>query len=287
MRIIEISKGPGKGKRVIYAPNEAEMKALKAKIPALNEIMVRADKCDVQHGFRYGRSPLTNAKCHIGYDYTLTMDLKDFFDSVSLICAVAAMSAQVFADNRIKECLVDGAARQGLPTSPLLANIAASPMDNDIMALRGKNGRFEVNFVYTRYADDLTFSFNEYDLNPQWLREQVEQIAQKHGFNVNQSKTKLQSAKAGRRIITGIAVDYKAAYPTRRMKRRFRAAKHQRNTAQARGLAEWLRLRMPKGYIAPDVKRWTAPKIVKTATPTTKPGAGNRFIESLKRQFDL
>lgn len=96
------------------------------------------------------------------------LDLKDFFDDVGpgdfyrylprtsetqgLIANHVLFMAQAFPD---------GAARQGLPTSPAIANIAASGMDRDIKALARQHGRFEHSFVYTRYADDLTFSFNE------------------------------------------------------------------------------------------------------------------------------
>lgn len=289
MKIIRISKGVGKGERTIYAPNEQEMKVYKAMLPALERNMVSKDYSNSQHGFRSQRSSLTNAMQHIGYHFTLSMDLKDFFDSVDMNRFGTNPGAFLMVGDAVDVCFPDGFAHQGLPTSPLIANIAAAPMDSEIVALSGRHGRFNNEFVYTRYADDLTFSFDEDRLAP-WLQREVTEIARRHGFTVNERKTKLQSARAGRRIITGIAVDNERAYPTRYMKRRLRAACHQKNKPQARGLAEWLHLRMPKGYVAPGVTRPGTPTAQPTqqrATPR-QPRTPNPHIEiTTNRKFDL
>lgn len=253
MRVIQISKGQGNGFRTIYVPNPEQMKSLRGMIPTLEKAMIEADKEDVQHGFRPGRSPVTNAKQHVGFAYTVSMDLQDFFDSVAI--EIFGTNPQAYLGNQnISECFPDGAARQGLPTSPLLANIAASPMDSDIVALSGQSGRFNIRFVYTRYADDLTFSFNDERLIHVLLNS-VPPIIAKHGFKLNPRKTKVQCAKAGRRIITGIAVDDKGIYPTRYMKRRLRAAAHQRHTSEARGLKEWILLRPPARFMKKEKRR--------------------------------
>lgn len=155
---------------------------------------------------------------------------------------------------RFPECFPDGAARQGLPTSPALANIAACKMDAEIYSMLPQAdhvptrifGMFEQgagHVAYTRYADDMTFSCNSFD-RIKSLMALVPRIAERHGFTVKASKTKVQWAGAGRRMITGIAVDSKI-HPSRNTKRRHRAAVHQRHTAEARGLAEWMAVRIP------------------------------------------
>jgi RNA-directed DNA polymerase len=102
------------------------------------------------------------------------MDLADFFDSVT---------PEMVPENiRFPECFPDGAARQGLPTSPALANIAASPMDREIFSKYDLSKDREADRIimldcnsyapisYTRYADDLTFSSNSFE-RLDWLRQ--------------------------------------------------------------------------------------------------------------------
>lgn len=209
----------------------------------LNSVQEQSQKLDencVQHGFQKGRNPVTNALCHVGYEYSLCFDLSDFFDSVT----PEMVPDYVLGNSVVKAaCFPDGAARQGLPTSPALANIAARNLDNEILKLQG-NGRFGKLFVYTRYADDLTFSFDNKYL-AKTLMEKVPQIVESQGFKINPSKTKLQWAGAGRRMITGVAVDAKGIHTPREIKRRIRAAKHQNNKKQINGLSEWAKLKLP------------------------------------------
>lgn len=258
MKVFTISKRNG-SRRTIFAPSEEEKEKLRRCLPALSQKQEQADVSDVQHGFRAGRSPVTNAMPHRGYGFTLSMDLKDFFDSVTVDklpwlftvgfyweCYVNGSGECFEYDGRSTQRWITHAARQGLPTSPLLANIAASPMDTDICALRGSRGRFSTWFVYTRYADDLTFSFDNERVHS-ILMERVPAIVEKHGFKINEAKTRLQCSKAGRRIITGIAVD-DALHPTRAVKRRLRAMLHQKHFQQWQGLAEWASLKIPKAY---------------------------------------
>jgi hypothetical protein len=157
-------------------------------------------------------------------------------------------------ENLKKACFPDGAARQGLPTSPALANIAARNLDNEILKLRG-SGRFGKLFVYTRYADDLTFSFDNIYL-AETLMKKVPQIVESQGFRINPTKTKLQWAGAGRRMITGVAVD-KTIHVPREIKRRIRAAKHQNNKKQINGLSEWAKLKLPNNSKKEKIQRVT------------------------------
>lgn len=300
MKIIKLSKGKGKF-RVIFAPDADEKKVLRDWLPTITGAAKQADVHNVVHGFREGRSPLTNALAHVGHKFTLTMDLKDFFDSVTaqMVPEALRFSGAFIRDDGTpastsqslesgQQVALYGIARQGLPTSPAMANIAAAPMDRKILELRSQRGRFSRDFVYTRYADDMTFSFEE-ELTGEMLKREVPLIAASFGFTINESKTRLQSARCGRRIITGIAVDATGAYPTRHMKRRLRAARHQRHTSEARGLAEWMRLRMPKQFkasnqvvnVKPKVATITAPK----ATATTQTGKSSS--NGKNRQFDL
>jgi hypothetical protein len=184
--------------------------------------------CDlsVVHGFAELRSPVTNASKHVGYKITVSFDLADFFDTVDKVKHGKPMMA-IGAEAKL--LWYKNTAKQGLPTSPIVANIAAAPMDQQILDWLffphpGDPPRTVYRTVYTRYADDLTISFDGAALIPQVLAA-IPKIVESHGFKVNPKKTHVQFARSGRRIITGIGVD-DSIHPTRAFRRRLRAAIH-------------------------------------------------------------
>ena len=245
VKTVLIPKGNGKFRK-IHCPDKDEMAKLRALVPALTQRMVEADKSGVMHGFFPGRSCVTNAMQHRGYRFTLKFDLKDFFDTVKRGHFV---ETKIPVD--VNQCFVEeGYTGQGLPTSPILANIAAAKMDEKIVAMSRRQGRFDNRFAYTRYADDLTFSFNDQRLVA-ILKDAVPRIVAECGFVLNEKKTRLQCADYGRRMVTGIAVDDQV-HPRRETKRRLRAAKHQNNSPQVCGLEEYCKLKVPKKYVAPS-----------------------------------
>lgn len=245
MQVLRIPKGNGKV-RTVYAPSEEEKVELRKLLPGLVKIAKRRCNLDVVHGFMPGRSPLTNALPHVGYQYTVNMDLQDFFDTVLITHVMHLLPAQVLA-----KVMRYGAARQGLPTSPIVANIAAAQLDWDLITTLPED------VVYTRYADDLSFSFNDQKLTKE-LPLLVTKLVEEHGFTVNKAKTKVQWAGAGRRIVTGIAVDQNRVYATREVRRKLRAAGHQNNKGSKAGLTEWCRLKLPALYLAEQKRRGKA-----------------------------
>lgn len=270
MNIVIIPKGRGRF-RTIYAPNASEKARANAWLPIL--ATKHRDPAGVQHGFRPGRSSVTNALAHRNFRFTLSFDLKDFFDIVT----PAHMAGHFLSDKFFDDCFYSGAARQGIPTSPAIANLAAAPLDADIVAMN-RHSRLGPMFVYTRYADDLTFSFN-YSGTEEMLRTEIPKLVVKHGFKINEAKTHLQHARQGRRIITGVAVSDTGTHLPRATKRKLRAIAHQINSGlrgrglrfqiarqrehqrrgtpisltalihgQRWGLLEWAKLKLPEGY---------------------------------------
>lgn len=237
-RFVKIPKKKKGEYREICVPS-AELKfKLRKILVELNKDAFYNFGPEVQ-GFVPGRSPLTNSIAHIGYNFTLSFDLKNFFDAVT---------PDMVPEKYKNDCFVNNRAYQGLPTSPAIANLAARPMDKDILDFINNPNNFkdylEPNVVYTRYADDLTFSFNEYSTYD-LLRQNIPLIVCNNGFTINGRKTHLQTAKFGRRIITGIAVDDKAYYIPRAIKRKLRAASHTKQFARYYGLQEWSKLKLP------------------------------------------
>ena len=239
---IKIVKIPKKKKgefREICIPSLELKHQLRKRLFDLNKRAFYEFDKEVQ-GFVPSRSPVTNASVHIGYNFSLNFDLKDFFDSVT---------PEMVSEDLV-DCFINGRAYQGLPTSPMIANFAAIPLDKEILkqindyinsvSFYGEKEKI----VYTRYADDMTFSFNHYETYNQ-LRRIIPQIVESKGFKINSRKIHLQTAKFGRRMITGIGVDKDGIHIPRAIKRKMRVAKHKQQFAKYYGLEEWSKLKKP------------------------------------------
>lgn len=237
MKIVKIPKRKKGCFRTIYIPNQTEMSTLRSMSGKLTDKADRFTPEGVSHGFSRGKSPVTNAQSHVGHLYTTCFDLRDFFDSVTPERLKGKLTKEEMA-----LVIVDGAARQGLPTSPAIANMAASEIDKSILRWRDKH---KLQFIYTRYADDLSFSYDQ-EVIRKSLEEEIPKIVKRCGFQINESKTRTMSAKSGRRIITGIAVGENEIHPSRRSKRKLRAAIYQKNKNQENGLTEWCKLKPPR-----------------------------------------
>lgn len=226
MRISKISKKNGKF-RTIYIPNKGEAQALKKFKQKLDWLYLSLGIPESAHGFVYGRNAVTNASQHTNLDHTISMDLEDFFDNIS------ASHLTSVPQSILDSTLINGAPRQGLCTSPTLSNIAMINFDRWAETL---------DCVYTRYADDITISSNDLD-SLKKIKIEIELKLNEMGFHLN-NKTKIQSAKGGRRIITGLSVDNDVRR-TRKVARKLRAALHQKNEDSARGLKEWSKCPVP------------------------------------------
>ena len=260
--VLKISKGNGKF-RTIYRPRRDIKATLRTYIPVLEEIALKLCPPNVVHGFWPARNCVSNAQMHVGpWRYTVCMDLKDFFDHCTremLYPQIATASAWhntpfVMSQARdiVNQMTPDNACRQGLPTSPAAANVCFAACDWAILKALEIGG---VKAVYSRYADDLTFSVMTRD-EVDGILGNIPKIIAEFGFVLNEKKTHVQYAGAGRRIITGVAVDETGVYPTRKSRRRLRAAKHRMTLPckygvalhrkhRAAGLAEWCKCKPP------------------------------------------
>jgi hypothetical protein len=246
---IQIPKGNGRV-RHIYVPTEEEKSRLDVMLPKLRRICyLRLKRLDLYkniHGFWPGRSPVTAALMHVGAKSAFSLDLENFFDHCTYERFVPLVKypdefRSAFRKHPVTKMSV---AAQGLPTSPMISNLCFTPIDAELKQLASKN-----TLTYTRYADDLTFSSCDENANLKSLVEAARKIIEQHGFPIAQHKIRLWRRRSGRLIVCGVGVDETGVYPTRRMKRRLRAALHQRKEPQARGLAEWCSLKLPRAYL--------------------------------------
>ena len=273
MRIIKIPKKTKGEFRTIYIPNKKEKKECRTSLSFLKNSFKNAKKefsrsC---HGFREDRNIITNAISHVGYEYTTCFDLQDFFDSITKYHFKEHHYYATFL-------LVDGVARQGLPSSPWLSNVATTTLDNNILEWIGSE-----DMVYTRYADDLSFSYNNPEFHS-YLIDIIPRIVEEQRFRINPKKTHRMSAKNGRRIITGIAVGRNNIYPTRKTKRKLRAARHQNNEPSARGLEEFCLLKLPKN-IDKGIKAQVSLLRIKATSHEGKKDIAKRFTKFTSRNL--
>ena len=160
------------------------------------------------HGFIWKRNILTNAKNHVGKNYILNIDIKDFFPSVDSNKILKLFSTPPFNFNSNvckclnKICCDNNHLPQGAATSPIITNFICMDLDRKLRLLAK-----EMNVIYTRYADDITFSSNDaifYDD----FRNKIESMLNENGFNINNKKYRIQN-KRHRQEVTGLVVNEK------------------------------------------------------------------------------
>jgi hypothetical protein len=234
-KISRVPKGNGLY-REIYIASDAYKQKLLSFLPYLNEVLDNLDVHKTNYAFQRNKNCALNAFQHIGYRFTLSMDLEDFFGSITLEHVDGLIDPII-----IEQCFIDGNPKQGLPTSPVISSIAFLACDTKIIEALNK---LKIDSKYTRYADDLIFSFDD-EKHEGKIRHIVRQIIEKNGFRINDKKTKLQDSSNGRVIITGIAVDKKGLHATRRTQKKIRAARHQNNASSLNGLIEWSKCKLP------------------------------------------
>lgn len=182
------------------------------------------DSC---HGFREGRSIVTNATPHVGSQLVVNVDIRAFFPSTSRAQVKQVLwkhYSKTLSDSAIgllsEICCLDGSLPTGAPTSPVLANLVLAPVDR---ALEKAAARFGV--TYTRYADDLTFSGNE---DCKKILPLVRKLIAQRGYVLDPKKTQL-FRRGRRQMVTGLVVNDKPNVP-RKIRRLLRACVHRSTT---------------------------------------------------------
>lgn len=194
-----ISKKTG-GKRTIEAPVD-RLKAIQKWI--LSEILDSFSASKYATGFRKNYSIVDNATKHIGKELVITIDIKDFFPSITY---ADVLKVFVYFGYRIdvahlltKLCTnANNVLPQGSPASPALSNLVMLRLDKRLGRLAEV-----VGFDYSRYADDITLSGDKSIKNTLPL---VEMILREEGLIVNHQKTRLQY-KHQRQEVTGLVVN--------------------------------------------------------------------------------
>jgi RNA-directed DNA polymerase len=172
------------------------------------------------HGFVKGKNIQTNASSHLNKNLLLSVDIKNFFESISKETIAKSLEELGFKSNVANWIsiitTIDNFLPQGFPTSPTLANIVTQKLDIELSQLCGPQ------ITYSRYADDLYFST---DLDNIPLKE-ITSVIESFDFELNNKKTKFMS-KGKKQYVTGLTV-FDAKYPriSKRIKRNIRLEIH-------------------------------------------------------------
>ena len=210
----EIAKGGGKS-RVINAPDK-RLKHLQRQIAPLLDQLYRVR--NPVHGFVVGRSIKTNGLAHLRRRFVLNIDLQDFFPSITENRVRGVLGAQG-VDSRVAEivarlCCHVSRLPQGAPTSPVLSNMICFRLDRELLEL-AKAARC----IYTRYADDLTFSAHQPltalfagavppagHFSPDLLAPALRGALLTNGFALNPKKAHYAD-RHSRRMVTGLKIN--------------------------------------------------------------------------------
>lgn len=198
------------------------------------------------HGFLPGRSTVTNAAVHAGARIVVKLDLRDYYPTITTPRVkgmfrkagygeqVATLLAMLCTEAPREEIEMGGktwyvatgprSLPQGAPTSPSITNAISLRLDLRLAGLARKMG-----FRYTRYADDLTFSYHERSPAAPIgsLFRLTGEIVREEGFAIHPKKTRVMRS-GSRQKVTGLVVngaeDAPAARVPRRVRRKLRAA---------------------------------------------------------------
>lgn len=247
----EIPKRSG-GSRLISSPKP---KMRKAQTWINENILSNLEPSKYSFAFRPNISIVDNAKEHLNKAILLKFDLKDFFPSITfsrvrgyfqylgynpgistvlaLLCTDAPRARVTVKGISSIVALGERSLPQGACTSPALANLIASRLDN---RLSGFAAYLDKGWTYTRYADDLTFSTadEEADLAP--LMGAVKRIAVDERFEINQKKTKVMRSPR-RQSVTGLIVSSEVRIPKKVIKQ-IRALFHNIETKGEEAVSE-------------------------------------------------
>jgi RNA-directed DNA polymerase len=262
------------GLRLISSP-KPDLKAAQRWIA--RKITERLPVHGAAHGFLGGRGTQTNAEVHAGARLVVKLDIKDFYPSVTfprvkgmmrkagygeqvatllaLLCTEAPREELTIRGKRYHVALGPRSLPQGAPTSPSITNTLCLKLDSRLAGLARKLG-----YRYTRYADDMTFSWHESADPPLGkLLFGVSTVVADEGFTLHRKKTRV--LRSGRRQkVTGLVVNSapEGAPPARvprRLVRALRAAIHNRERGQAgkgeslaqlRGMAAYIYMADPR-----------------------------------------
>jgi retron-type reverse transcriptase len=209
--VYEVPKRSGVGVRVIAQPAR-EVKRIQYWV--LAKILKKYPIHSAATGYIEGRGIFDNAAAHSRNPYILKLDFADFFPSIKGTDFVSfAQTADVPLPEEDIDMLVrilfwQPKGKQnlqlsiGAPTSPFLSNAVMIEFDRRVEQFCRQN-----DVVYTRYADDMTFSMHDKNLRAtaEGAVKTISRGLQYPKLVINDRKT-IFGSMAQRRTVTGLVL---------------------------------------------------------------------------------
>ena len=182
------------------------------------------------HGFVAQHSVLTNAEPHVGAAVVVNADLSNFFPTITfprvegmirklgyspavatilaLLCTECPRQTLKLGEMTYYAATGPRVLPQGACTSPAISNQIAEKLDRRMSAMASK-----LNWKYTRYADDLTWSTNG-KVTPSvgYVLARMRHIVDDEGFALNHAKTRVQR-QSQQQSVTGVVVNDRMSVP--------------------------------------------------------------------------
>lgn len=174
--------------------------------------------------FKTGASILLNATAHRNARYSVRVDIKNFFPSITAedVANLLKQSTGRFApdwDPADIAALVDQVCFDrlhrlpiGFPTSPDLANAVMYSLDTALLSEISDNSRYGLA-VLTRYADDFVFSTDQRGACAKFVDHFRTALnkCKSPCLKINEAKTRYMSRAGGSTLITGLRINNQEA----------------------------------------------------------------------------
>jgi RNA-directed DNA polymerase len=212
--------------RLLHAPADP-LKALQRTI--LRRLLAKLFAHPAAMGFERGQSIATNAVPHVGAAVLLKMDIRDFFTATTATRVrdyFKKIGWNTEATNLLTKLTTHkGGLPQGAPTSPRLSNLLNYRLDACLFALG-----LALSAKYTRYADDITFSFaTENRTAIARAITATQEAIDEYGYHLHTAKKLRIARRHDRMLVTGLVVNVRLNLP-RETRRRLRAVEHHLKT---------------------------------------------------------
>ncbi|MED2576388.1 retron St85 family RNA-directed DNA polymerase, partial [Bacillus thuringiensis] len=190
----------------------------------LKEILEKIPVSVHSFAFNPGRNGIKdNAELHKFSLYLLQMDIKDFFTSIEykrVFYLFKNLGYNSFISKILTEiCTHEERLPQGGVCSPYISNLICYRLDNRLQGLCSSR-----DIIYSRYADDLTFSCDNKEALRK-IKKVIEEIIFDEGFKVNHKKTRYTSPSS-HKVVTGITINDQKIKVQKDLKRKVRALIH-------------------------------------------------------------
>lgn len=187
----QIPKQDGK-RTIVQVEHNCVLERLQKKL--LNRFLSFVPISVAAKGFVKGSSYVDFLEEHVGHEYFLRLDIKDFFGSINkqlLVDNLASFLEEESRNDVVELCTIDNKVPQGFLTSPAISNIAFRRIDQRIRKYcRSYNKEMSRSIFYTRYADDMLFSSDAYDFKKNKnFKRMIVHILAENGFICNERKT--------------------------------------------------------------------------------------------------